>query len=413
MSDRRLLAISWDMPPLSGPRAVQVSRTLKHLAPLGWRSWVIAFDARSNRYNQDEELARALEAPGVTRVPVRSPEESLFFRALWRVCPPVKRLPDEKWVWIRPAVRAARRLAAECRFDALVSFAQPWSDHVIGRRLRALTGLPWIAHFSDPWSDSPHVHVRQWQRRLWARMESAVVKEADALVFVNSQTADYVMRKYPSEWRRRVHVVPHGFDPSEPFRAAAAPRRDSRLRIAYTGRFYEGFRTPESLLRAVASLARTRPLRDELHIAFVGTIVPAYRRLASQLGLDGIVEFTGRKSFADSTRLAAESDVLLVLDAPSGDNLFLPSKLVDYLPMHKPILGVTPPRGASADLIRSLGYPVVAPDDEPAIAGAITCLIAARQRGTLAPAPNHDVVARRYDISHTAAEFAAVLDQCA
>jgi len=32
----RLLAICWDMPPLSGPRAVQVSRTVKHLVPLGW-----------------------------------------------------------------------------------------------------------------------------------------------------------------------------------------------------------------------------------------------------------------------------------------------------------------------------------------------------------------------------------------
>ena len=29
---RRLLAISWDMPPLSGPRAVQVSRLLKQLS---------------------------------------------------------------------------------------------------------------------------------------------------------------------------------------------------------------------------------------------------------------------------------------------------------------------------------------------------------------------------------------------
>ncbi len=56
---KRLLAISWDMPPLSGPRAVQVSRTLKQLVPLGWESSVVCFGPRSPRYNQDPELAAA------------------------------------------------------------------------------------------------------------------------------------------------------------------------------------------------------------------------------------------------------------------------------------------------------------------------------------------------------------------
>ena len=109
---RRLLAISWDMPPLSGPRAVQVSRTLKHLVPIGWESSVVCFGPRSRRYNQDRELASRLQAPdGVTLVPVPSLEERLLFRALWRVLPPLKLLPDEKWVWIGAASRAARRLA--------------------------------------------------------------------------------------------------------------------------------------------------------------------------------------------------------------------------------------------------------------------------------------------------------------
>src|SRR3954464_12081656 len=107
---RRLLAISWEMPPLSGPRAVQVSRTLKHLVPLGWESSVVCFGPQSNRYNQDPELASSLAAPpgprlssglaapcGVTLVRVRSLEERLVFRAAWRVIPPLKLLPDEKW----------------------------------------------------------------------------------------------------------------------------------------------------------------------------------------------------------------------------------------------------------------------------------------------------------------------------
>ncbi len=411
MTARRLLAISWDMPPLSGPRAIQVSRTLKHLVPLGWESSVVCFAPRSRRYNQDLELAGRLRAPaGVTLVPVPSPEERWFFRALWRIAPPIKLLPDEKWVWIARASQVARRLAAGQRFDVLVSFGQPWSDHLIGLRVHQSTGLRWIAHFSDPWTDSPYLRGRRWQWRIWRRMEADVVRHADAIVFVNAQAADCVMRKYSLAWRAKAHVVPHGFEcgdlPSKP-----ATSGGERLHVVYTGRFYEGIRTPEPMLRALAALANRRPLARELHVTLVGTPVPAHQRLAASLRLHDVVEFTGRLPFNESAGRAAAADVLLVIDAPSDDNLFLPSKLVDYLPLGKPILGLTPARGASADLIRSLGYPVVAPDDEAAIASAIEALIDMKREGRLGASPSHHAVAERYDIRTTTRAFADILTQ--
>jgi glycosyltransferase involved in cell wall biosynthesis len=408
----RLLAISWEMPPLSGPRAVQVSRTLKHLVPLGWKSSVVCFGPRSSRYNQDAHLAARLRArEGVALVPVPSLEERLFFRALWRVAPPVKLLPDEKWVWIRAATRAALRLVAEQPFAVLASFGQPWSDHLIGLRVHRATGMPWVAHFSDPWVVSPYLRGRTWQRRIWERMEAAVVQNANALVFVNAQTAARTMERYPDSLRDKVHVVPHGYDASEPA-GPTASAEGARLTIVYTGRFYEGIRTPEPLLRALARLAENRPIARELRVAFVGTVVPAHRQLAHVLGLDDLVEFSGRLSFADSASRAAAADVLLVIDAPEGENLFLSSKLIEYLPAGKPILALTPLLGATADLIRSLGYPVIPPDDEAGIALAIDALLDAKGEGRLHVSEKHAAVAQEYDIRRTTAAFAEILARC-
>jgi glycosyltransferase involved in cell wall biosynthesis len=187
--------------------------------------------------------------------------------------------------------------------------------------------------------------------------------------------------------------------------------RDDRLTIVYTGRFYDGIRTPEPLLRALALIATRRPIACELHVAFVGTPVPSHRRLATTLGLGDVVEFAGRVSFAESARRAAHADVLLVIDAPSDESLFLPSKLVDYLPLDKPILALTPSRGASADLIRRLGYPVVPPDDVVAIASAIEVLVAAKRQRRLGIAEHHRSVAQQYDIRRTAGAFAGILER--
>ncbi len=418
MTARRLLAISWDMPPLSGPRAVQVSRTLNQLVPLGWESSVVCFGARSKRYNQDRALATALEARGVTRLQVPSLEERFAFRALWRLVPPLKNMPDEKWVWIRAAVRAARSAASERRFDVLASFAQPWSDHLIGLKLHRILGLPWVAHFSDPWVDSPYPPYSTapaWQRRLWQRMEADIVREADALIFVTRQTADRVMRKYPDAWRTKVSVVPHGHQGgARAIEEKKAPPRSLRspLRIVHTGRFYEGRRTPEPLLRALGRLASARPLAKELKVVFVGTIVPAYVDLARALALEDVVEFTGRVPHDESTALAARADVLLVIDAPSDNSLFLPSKLIEYLPLHKPILGLTPPHGATADVLNELAYPMAPPDDERAIQSALESMLERAATGTLASSAQHDAVARRYDIACTARAFHDVLMQC-
>ncbi len=409
---KRVLAISWDMPPLSGPRAVQVSRTLTQLVPLGWESTVVCFGPRSQRYQQDPELASRLLPPtGVTLVRVPSLEERWLFRALWRLVPPIKQLPDEKRVWIAPASRAARQLAAERSFDVLVSFAQPWSDHLIGLRVHRATGLPWVAHFSDPWVDSPYLRGRPWQQWIWRRMESDVIRHATAVVFVNAQTADRVMQKYPGAWRSKAHVVPHGFDSASGL--TAAPADAGPLHLVHTGRFYEGIRTPEPLIRALATLARRRALASELRVTFAGTPVPAYQRLADRLGLSSVIMFRGRVPFLESARLAASADVVMVIDAPADNNLFLPSKLIDYLPLNKPILGLTPHAGATADVLRALDQPVVEPDDEAGIAAAIEALIARKQRGHLVVPATYQAVAAQYDSRATTRVFADILERCA
>lgn len=408
---KQLLAVCWEMPPLSGPRAVQVTRSLCELAASGWQSRVVCFGARSTRYQQDYAISPEAESRGGVRlIPVPSPEEWLLIRALWRVCPPLKRLPDEKRVWIGRALAAARASLAAEPADVIVSFAQPWSDHLIGLRLHRETGLPWVAHFSDPWVDSPYARGAAWQRRIWARMEREVVAEATRVVFVNQQTADRVMAKYPAEWRARASVVPQGFDARVPRRAAPACR-SGPLRVVYTGRFYDGVRTPHALLDALVLLHQQSPLEGRVRIEFVGSAMDAYQRRAAQLGLAGVTVFSGRRSPDAARDVAAAADLLLVIDAPSdGPNLFLPSKLIDYLPFHTPILGLTPSDGATADLLRRLGYPTVDPSDTGGIAAALGTLIDAHHAGTLSASPDHRDISRPYDIRETTRALRAVLD---
>jgi len=194
-----------------GPRATQVTRTLGALASIGWQPTVVCLDARRGGPNWRDGVDVALPR-GVETIRVRSPEESALVRALWRLVPALRDRPDPKWVWINRAAAAATAASAQRAFHGLVTFAQPWSDHLVGLRVHRATKLPWVAHFSDPWVDSPYWRGSKRQRLVAGKMEAHVIRDATAVVFVTEEAADLVMRKYPDEWRKKVAVVPHGFE---------------------------------------------------------------------------------------------------------------------------------------------------------------------------------------------------------
>jgi hypothetical protein len=339
--------------------------------------------------------------PGVELERVPSPEEWVIVRAAWRLAPRLRDFPDATRVWVPRAAHAAVRIAAAGDCAGLITFAQPWSDHLVGLRVHRTTRLRWVAHFSDPWADSPYATPRQ--RSIWRRMEEHVVREASAVVFVTQETADLVMAKYPADWRKKVSVVPHGFEPRlAP--AVSQPRdRDRPMRLVYAGRFYSSVRTPMTLLGALAGLHRRGAAAGALDVTFVGPHVEEFKRDATALGIESFVHFRGRLPPVEAARAAADADVLLVIDAPShGPSVFLPSKLVDYLPYRKPILGITPESGASARLLRRLGCPVAPPDDVAAIALALGDLVDRWRAGTLDVGGSFDEVAAEFDIRRTA-----------
>ena len=402
----RLLAISWAMPPLLAPRALQVPRLLSALSDAGWQVTVLHADEEfaDRGFSRDSEPGGVLgERYHSVQVGLPRPLGRL---GLYRL---LRRFRLDETLWERLAALEAGRRLRRTDFDVMLTFAQPWSDHRIGLRIRRRRPIPWVAHFSDPWVDNPFLTERERQRLPeQRRQEEAVIRLADAVVFTTDYTRELVMRKYPAAWREKTFVVPHAFDPDL---AASIPKAASgaRLRLVYAGNFYGG-RTPVPLLEALAELNRSRPLREELEVLFVGAGNERYARMAAQWGLGEIAQFRPSVSFLESLRLAAQADVLLAIDAPSAEaSVFLPSKLIDYLMFAKPILGITPLRGASAELLGELGCPVVAPEDIAGIRRELVELIERRKAGRLGVSPAFRSVAGRFEIQQVSRELDAIL----
>lgn len=397
---KRLLAISWAMPPMLFPRSVQVARLSGELARLGWQISVVCCqpDQAGPEVTLDHSLyAQAI--PGLELVRA-APEDS----------PPAGQDPLNLR-WQKSALAVARGLLKKNKYDALVSFAQPWVDHLIGLELKKASGLPWVAHFSDPWVDSPfYAGMPAKEIKAWAKLEKQVMRRADLILFTNEQARDLVMAKYPRRWQKKAASLPHAYDLDLlPPKASPELSGGSLLRLIYTGDFY-GQRSPLPLFEALALLATDRDLTAELQVKLVGHTAPEQRKMADDMGLGQVVRFESRVAYTQSLQKLSKADVLLIIDAPSQvPGPFLPSKLVDYLMFNKPILGLSPADGASAQVLEGLGCPVIAPDDPVAIARALDDMLKRHRDGGLGVPKDFTGLAGDYDKRQVAARFQELL----
>jgi glycosyltransferase involved in cell wall biosynthesis len=392
----RLLALSWAMPPLLFPRSIQVSRLLKELCAGGWQIDVLCADPDAPGLEsspRDESLA-ALSAGGHRVLPVR-----------WGG-------PPEAWEasWIEAGCEAAAALLADGGYDAFATFAQPWSDHEIGLRIKSRFAVPWVAHFSDPWSDSPYyAGLPAAVLRDYAAAEARVVQAADALVFTSQPTLDLVMAKYPADFCGKASVVPHGFDAAFLRNVRPEPRSPGTLRVVHVGTLYADARTPEGLFEALARLLREDERARRLELVFVGHAPAPVRESAARLGVEGHVTWPGVRPYAQCLGFMASADLLLVIDKKDPVSVFFPSKLVEYLPWGKPVLGLTPQQGVTAGILQSLGWPCVEPDDVPGICERLSALLGSLESQGREPVPGTHEGLGRYDIRVVAQAMAGVI----
>jgi glycosyltransferase involved in cell wall biosynthesis len=413
---RRLLALAWMMPPLIFPRSLQVSRTLRAMSERGWNSTVFTVPLDVEPFAaQDPQLEQFYR--GSYEIKYVEPREEVESSPLWlRIA---RRIAHAKNIrdlnWIRRASRALCQQIEVERPDALVSFAQPWINHQVGLRVkRRYPQLPWIAHFSDPWVDSPYFHPPDEKTRALAVVqEREIISAADVLIFTTQDTVDLVMAKYPDAWARKVHVVSHGYDAD--LLDLILPRpKSSKFKIIHTGNLYEK-REPLALLRALATLRAEQPSAG-IQVEFVGYTAKTMHDMVKHLDLGDMVSIAPNVPFLESLAIGQSADLLLVIDAPTERSVFLPSKIVDYLSLRRPVLALTPQTGASARVLGNLGFPIVDPTDETGLLDVLRESLARWQRGGNATNVPLQEEIQKYSIREVVVGFeaaivSAILDQ--
>ena len=409
----RVLAILYCYPPLLVPAAICYLKLIVGLRRLGVDVEIVTITPESFRGPGGIDMSLLEVTPrDVVQHAIRSPESSLWVRGLKRIdrsrrflCPI---LEPKKREWTVAAMRRLRRLDL-ARYDVVLSCSQPHANHLLGLELKRRTGRPWVAYFSDPWSDNPYTTYPSARAARYNRgLEDTVLREADAVLFTSEEMLRFVAQNHPVLERRKAHVLPHAYVPEwygpVPERRAGGP-----LRILHTGHFY-GPRTPQPLLDALLRLRGAIDLDGRLAVTSHGSVPQGYVDWIRAHGLQEMVQFLGSARYLETLALMRAHDILLLIDAPlerGAESVFLPSKLVDYLGAMKPVIAITPRQGATARVVRETGGMVCPIEEDQAVGETLREMV---ESGRL-PAPPLPAATRAYACTEVAASLLDIMEQ--
>ena len=244
-------------------------------------------------------------------------------------------IPDTYAAWIPNAIRAGLSRHANKPFDVVISSGAPFSSHVAAYVISRRTGLPLVLDYGDPWVFEPGRPRRGLRLCLERRLERRVLAQASLASVTTKATIELYRERYPG-LVTPIILAPMGFDRND-FEPCSESRPSSetqrRLRLAYTGRINEEYRSIEDFLDA---LRRARYSPDEYRFDFYG---PEFGSIELELGKfekAELIRFNGSVDHPDYINILQTCDGLLMF----GNNncVQIPGKLADYLAARKNIL---------------------------------------------------------------------------
>ena len=433
---KKVLIVTYYFPPSGGSGVQRTLKFVKYLREFGWEPVVLT--ARDADYPVYDESLFSEVPEGVRvyrsriwepyrfyrKLTGRQASESTDIAALTRDVETQRRFSERLSEWVRAAFfvpdgrvgwkpfayRLGKKILADEEIQVIFSSAPPYTTHLIARRLKRASGLPWVADFRDSWIG--WLSAPQWRprlaRKLELRMEGAVLREADRLLAVSHGVREDLLSRHPEAAGDRWAWLPNGYDAAD-FEAVQPVPRNHRLTLTYVGSLY-GPRNPEALVRALEQLKGEGGAElARLRVRFVGRIGQPILERLKRSKVSAMFDVVPYVSHAESLAYLLATDVaLLIIDDAPANRGILTGKLFEYIGAGKPILALAP-EGEAADLIRSenLGW-VVPPDDPEAVRKTLLELL---QNQKLDQLRTNQKMRRKFERRQQTQELARILDE--
>jgi len=373
---KKVLIISYYFPPVGGAGVQRVLKFVKYLPHFGWEPIVLT--VKNIQYPAyDSSLLE--EIPKETKIFRSGSFDPL--RVIYLLKKPFRRsknysnsfkntshfksrlskfifIPDNKIGWLFFAVIKGLRVAQKNKIDLIFSTSPPPTTHLVGLLLKKFLKVPLVVDFRDSWETSLEEKAPTFLHRwLQKKIEKKILHNADSVITVNEQIQTILQNRYPKVLS--TDVITNGYDEDD--FAGSNEEKAEYFTIGYLGTFNR-INDPTPFLQALSELSQEiTEFKNQVKFVQIGMFLDFnFHELIKKFGLANMVDLKGYLTHKESLKqMSSASTLLLITTDSQGAEVLSTGKIFEYFRSGKPILGILPPSGVAASLIKDINAGVI------------------------------------------------------
>ncbi len=257
--------------------------------------------------------------------------------------------------WQYQSRKEVRRLIKKQHFDWIYCRSTPFDANMV--MVGVDTVIPVLQHFTDPLPPEGAYLPKGASAKWLLRKAEKIVNKASLLSFGNEFMYSYQV----SLLNKPIKNFFISYDASSSSELHFLPKPSNEVyTIVYLGNIY-GARNPRPLIEAMEYLGG-----DHLKLVIYS------KRPRTGYIQETFVEYKGVEK--DVFSVMEKADLLLDLDGDSLNQVYISSKLKDYLLVNRPILSITPQGSPSSMLLSGLKTARVVNNDFKSISAALNAM---------------------------------------
>jgi hypothetical protein len=339
----------------------------------GWHIDIIVagYPHASNRYPSEETVWKAL-APDVHII--RREDHRSFARKLldtMRVFIMTGQLLRQL-AWGLSVLDVTKKLYIQHHHDVIISRAVPDYAHFAALLVHRNLGIPWIANWNDPtpnhkfpppYGEGPFsplaLNTQKWY--------TSICKHCSWHTFPTERLREYICSYLPGQIYSKSSVIPHvameGF--------SAAPGTHEGFSLCYAGSVQPP-RNVNVFFEGIKKFVVLSDIQESFTVRFLVDKQAMVADRAAAMGLENIVKIEDTVPYSEMPEALSRSNILVIIEAPLEEGIFMPSKIVDYAQIGLPILALAPVIGTVNDIFSKHGGGIAADCKSPdAVAKAL------------------------------------------
>jgi hypothetical protein len=416
LSVKKQLLIAYNFPPLANAESIVTAKMVKGIKERGWHTEVCTVKPKSDPASNDKDLLdllpAGLEIHRCPSLPGDKLTRLLRVLGLQKFGSLIGSFPDEKIFWLPTAVMKINQLVKNSNYRVIYSTSFPITNHLLGYLTKKKFGLPWLANFSDPWVDSPfYSPTLNSLKNLHSYWEKKIVESADIITFPNDGFLSLVMAKYPRKLKNKCHVIPHSYTPFNSVDPENSMLDTNKLNVVYLGTFH-GQRTPLPLFEALKIFKKDINSQAKLRIYLIGRMPHEnYEKIIRKYDIENLVKLIKPLPYNMAMEYAYQATVLLTVDPISkNSDIFMSSKLIEYLGLEKSIWGLLTVPGVGSSFAKSLDLYMADIRKRESIVSSLKEIYRSWETGSLKSINLKNPEIQNYNINNTSKKLAIILN---